>query len=102
MVQETQAGGVMTDCPACGCNATLLVGRTRWWGDIVEKRQCEHCGKRFTCSPDQDDPAVEAVVYVRVQCPECSGDDCPVTSTQRPVRHHRCRDCGCRFKSIEG
>lgn len=91
----------MTDCPRCGCNATSLIGRSRWWGDTIEKRSCDHCGKRFTCSAEED-AAVDAVVYVRVQCPDCGGDDCPVTSTQRPVRHHRCRDCGCRFKSIEG
>lgn len=102
MVQkQVEKTSVMRDCPGCGCNDTSLIRRTKWWGDTLERRQCNHCGRRFTC-PVDDEEAVSAVVYVRVQCPECHGDDCPVTSTQRPVRHHRCRDCGTRFKSVEG
>ncbi len=41
------------------------------------------------------------VFYVPIECPECGNTDCPVTSTQVPIRHHKCRACSHCFKSQE-
>lgn len=37
-----------------------------------------------------------------IACPRCSGRRCPVQNSQNlPVRYHKCRSCGYRFKSVE-
>lgn len=42
------------------------------------------------------------VKYVRIRCPECGSDKCPVyDSSHLPVRYHKCASCGNSFKSIE-
>lgn len=50
-------------------------------------------------------PATEehtkAVIWQPVRCPECKGGNCPVHTTRKPIRYHKCNDCGCLFKSIE-
>lgn len=115
-------------CPRCGCNYLLEVaGATaRWrsvtdprtgkpWGGSERKRvECDHCGKRFDVAADEPEAAAPepeiprydpapAVRDVRRSppCPECRSARTRVTSTRRPVRHHKCRDCNHCFKSIE-
>ena len=41
------------------------------------------------------------VLWQPVKCPECGGSNCPVHTTRKPIRYHKCTDCGCLFKSIE-
>lgn len=41
------------------------------------------------------------VVFHVVQCPACRSPNTRITSTRRPVRYHRCGDCGQTFKSVE-
>jgi len=44
----------------------------------------------------------EVVYYIKVRCPKCGSEDCPVySSDDLPIRRHKCRDCGLTFKSIE-
>jgi len=48
----------------------------------------------------------EAVRYVRLRCPKCGSTNVPVQHTNpnvggNIVRHHKCSDCGNRFKSVE-
>gem|GEM_PF-6773545 len=53
-------------------------------------------------TPEEKDAGeYAAVYYVRVRCPRCDSKECPVYSTDQPVRYHRCADCGLRFKSVE-
>jgi|GEM_PF-2298069 len=42
-----------------------------------------------------------AVIFHAVHCPKCGSTDTRVTSTRRPVRHHKCRACSAAFKSVE-
>lgn len=42
------------------------------------------------------------VLYMRVRCPKCRSEKCPVyDSSHLPIRYHKCTDCGYNFKSIE-
>lgn len=57
---------------------------------------------------DHAEPVIDgeraAPVPVRYQilcCPKCGGENTRVTSTQRPIRHHKCKDCGQTFKTVE-
>jgi len=111
-----------TDCPSCGCNDTRLAGL---------QRICNHCGHawyppsivepgmptwkgqapRHVQQADGSSPSVEhvpesaigsgGVVWHVIRCPECSSTETRVTSTRRPVRHHKCQACGHCFKSVE-
>ncbi|MHC4617230.1 MAG: hypothetical protein ACYTEQ_05705 [Planctomycetota bacterium] len=44
----------------------------------------------------------EVVYYVRPRCPQCRSPRVPVyDSSHKPVRYHKCSDCGHCFKSVE-
>ena len=43
----------------------------------------------------------EVVYYIKVRCPKCGSEDCPVYSSEPPIRYHKCRACDHNFKSIE-
>ena len=102
-------------CPACGCQDTRrYAGRRRWTGQEYVQFVCQHCGKVFypedrwqEKSAEQEktpEPEISpggAVIYRPVRCPKCNSLKVKVTSTRRPVRHHKCEDCGERFKSVE-
>jgi len=46
--------------------------------------------------------AKQPLLYDRAHCPQCGSRRVPVySSSHLPIRYHRCRDCGCTFKSIE-
>ncbi len=105
-------------CPECGCRDTEIITPPRdnskiGWYDSGRAR-CNHCHTWFHFKEIPQSPAIEhqepvldtppvghAVPYIRVQCPECQSVDAPVTHTQRPVRYHKCGECGRTFKSVE-
>lgn len=109
------------ECPDCGCAASRVVasrpGRTgsairgtlALW--TIERRRCDECGCEFSNRLERADEGEteqaeqSGVVYEPLRCPRCSSKKVPVMSTRAvggaTQRHHRCRDCGCRFKSIE-
>ena len=96
------------ECPECGCRESVVVGRSGWWGRPSTRRRCGFCAVEFSAVEDDDeeeDAAVDDVVKFHVvRCPFCGSEDTKVTSTRRPVRHHRClaEGCGLTFKSKEG
>jgi len=53
--------------------------------------------------PARDEDGIPVVYYVKVRCPNpnCGSEDCPVYSSEVPIRYHKCRACGLNFKSIE-
>ena len=81
------------------------------------RAQCRHCGLEFwyrargesreqstegpAASGEGEERPPAAVVYHLVACPACGSTDTRVTSTARPVRRHKCRQCGHPFKSVE-
>ena len=98
------SGALGPPCTHCGCNDTLVVREPELheWFDSGLAR-CNECGGVFSFSAvAEDEPKhPNAVAYVAVHCPACNSDDCPITSTRRPIRLHRCRTCGETFKSVE-
>lgn len=53
----------------------------------------------------QQEPAVthhKIVIWHKIKCPECDSHRVPVHTTRKPIRYHKCLDCGCLFKSVEG
>lgn len=48
-----------------------------------------------------DQPKPKPVRYQILCCPACGSEKVRVTKTERPVRHHKCRDCGECFKTVE-
>jgi transcriptional regulator NrdR family protein len=119
------------ECPRCGCTDTTMVEERMRFGARVERRECSHCGNHFTPTGLTAKPVAErvgdeqaedeldgaeagrgarSVAYsaqpARCLCPQCRSRNPAVKSTQRgddgrTVRHHRCGNCGHRFKSIE-
>ena len=97
------------ECPNCGCQQSEIIrpAREEGWFASGERRRCENCGRSWCAPLDQDEqPAPKSdppapVFWRTVRCPSCNSPDCPVTSTRRPIRFHRCRACGFRFKSVE-
>ena len=60
----------------------------------AEDRRGEH-------PPEQQPQTPASVPFYVVACPACESTDTRVTSTQRPIRRHKCRKCGHPFKSVE-
>lgn len=107
----------MSECPDCGCADVEVLGENSWWGAPQERVQCRYCGREWQravaeeARPDQDADAprspaenesdVAGVIFHVIKCPRCGSDATKVTSTQRPVRYHKCLSCEKPFKSVE-
>lgn len=97
------------DCPCCGCKDGATLRRYQRGGKVREQRSCRHCAHVWTATLDEpvtDEQPAEpeqdrGVVYHVVVCPACGSKKTHVTSTRRPIRLHKCRDCGHTFKSVE-
>jgi len=98
------------ECPRCGCEDSRVVHAGKRWGRERQRRQCQACGGILYVSPpdtkrrppaNEDTGPPGTVTYTLVHCPECSSSDTYVTSTRRPIRHHKCRACSHGFKSVE-
>jgi len=92
-------------CPRCGCRDTELVGRGTRWGKPIQQRRCRHCRREWTVRPENGDREsaqyVPVLYSLEIRCPSCDSTNTVVTSTRRPIRHHKCRDCGICFKSYD-
>ena len=106
-------------CPTCACPDSSIVERGTRWGRPTERRRCRFCGREWHApvddeqndkhedqndKPESGEPTHRPVVYRmarRPKCPECGSENTKVISTRRPIRHHKCRDCGAAFKSSE-
>jgi len=67
---------------------------------------CRYCGKTWTATvetelPEPTEPADNGVIFRPVRCPDCGSAETRVTSTRKPIRHHKCIACGKAFKSCE-
>lgn len=52
--------------------------------------------------PKIDGEKVEDTVeYVVIRCPKCTSENTKIYKHNRPIRYHKCQDCGHNFKSIE-
>ena len=92
------------ECPACGCNATRLVGAGEVRGRPWARFACDFCGKENTVGKSPLEPGiVNGVAYevVHCRCPKCKQKNPKVTSTQGRIRYHRCENCSQKFKSVE-
>jgi len=41
------------------------------------------------------------IYYYIMKCPKCGSEKITVVTTRRPLRYHKCDDCGHTFKSVE-
>lgn len=99
------------ECPQCGCNDLVVVPERRsLWGAAGGIRaECQHCGRisGFVPEPEtEEEPAeteelLQPVEFKPARCPKCKVV-APVTSSPgKGIRHHKCRNCGSNFKSVE-
>jgi Zn ribbon nucleic-acid-binding protein len=98
-------------CPRCHSQLSDVIQYSTRWGLPSVVRRCVHCGYTFsalvptpedTIRPDPPRPAAPPfVLYPMIHCPECNSVQTRVTSTRKPVRHHKCDNCGHCFKSHE-
>ena len=44
---------------------------------------------------------VRTIIWHVIRCPKCKSTKTSVTKTCRPIRYHKCSDCGYNFKSVE-
>lgn len=51
--------------------------------------------------PDIEDNCAYGVPFIPLRCPKCKSKNVKCYSSHPPIRYHRCRECGCRFKSVE-
>lgn len=99
------------DCPRCGCDDVTVLREpdpaANWFA--YTRLRCNHCGREWNAKPRPPAPApiqppVDATpIYrpaVRPKCPECGSRENRVTSTELPIRNHKCH-CGATFKSLE-
>jgi hypothetical protein len=47
------------------------------------------------------DKSEDFVEYYVVKCPRCQSEKTKIYKHDRPIRYHKCQDCGHNFKSIE-
>lgn len=94
------------ECPDCGCPQAELQWTGTSWGKPVKRLRCTACGTAWTW-PAEPEEARGPIAYARTLCPACGSKATKVASTRKgrhgmpTVRHHRCDDCGKRFKSTE-
>ena len=43
----------------------------------------------------------QPIIYKKLRCPECGSDKVPIHTTKKPIRYHKCGNCGHNFKSVE-
>ena len=49
-----------------------------------------------------DTDGLPMVPYYKPKCPICKSSECPVyDSNHKPIRYHKCAQCGLCFKSVE-
>ncbi|UCG33288.1 MAG: hypothetical protein JSU68_01405 [Phycisphaerales bacterium] len=102
------------ECPDCGCQDSTRLSEASKWGKKAHWRECRHCRRRWIAQSQAEaetnhgtpqvshgEPVVVYPTPAKIHCPECNCTDTRVTTTRRPVRHHKCRHCGARFKSCE-
>lgn len=114
------------ECPNCGCTDAHAIGTTERWGRTSTRYRCNHCRSTWSvrepwgppppaaqgpppepsrpaghAEPVEAQPPADGVAFVPTRCPECGSAETRVTKTRRPVRYHRCNDCGASFKSTE-
>ena len=46
-------------------------------------------------------PEEYSVIFVPIKCPKCGSIKTRCIRSTRPVRYHKCQECGKNFKSIE-
>ena len=44
---------------------------------------------------------VRVVIWHVIKCPKCKSKNVRCYATKRPLRYHKCKDCGYSFKSVE-
>lgn len=102
------ASDILPECPKCGCPDVEIVRAPHpdhWFASGLA--DCNHCGHRFGFREQKDPDAFGTetqqgpVIYQPVRCPVCRSKDVPIQHTEVPIRYHRCRSCGERFKSVE-
>lgn len=118
-------------CPRCGCNdvefrqeverAVVRGGERRAYR--VAFWHCNWCYATFSQPvapvPNEDSrvpvPVVEhheveisqpleepqAVTFHLIRCPGCMSTNTRIYKTDRPIRYHKCSQCGLSFKSVE-
>lgn len=100
-------------CPSCGCRDSEKIERRpretkpgpkkteeSWFAKQTsqgDRRLCRYCGREFTAAD-----AEEMVPYGTTTCPACKSTNVEVIRTAKPIRYHKCRDCGNHFKSYQG
>jgi len=93
----------------CGHCGHTWQHRANWptpKADLEAGKQPEPAWAEDVEPPLEEPPAADvspggAVFYHVVRCPECGSAETKVTSTKRPIRRHKCRECGAPFKSVE-
>lgn len=89
-------------CPRCQCNDLEAVGTTILKGIPMRRYHCQECGATTSAARERVKASIaEAVTFHILTCPACASADTFVTSTMRPIRYHKCRNCGQAFKSVE-
>lgn len=98
-----------TECPKCACLDGENLHFVKWWGQSQVKRRCRHCRHEWLipwdlspAEPEKPAPTTDRpVAFPMIHCPACESAKTHVTSTRRPIRHHKCDACGHCFKSHE-
>lgn len=93
------------ECPRCGCRDAKVTAVVDSFAGKVERRACNHCGRRFTRSLDPAQPSdVPKIVDEPPprRCPNCgaAGRDIKITGTRKPLRSLKCRCCGYPFQEV--
>ncbi|TXH54846.1 MAG: hypothetical protein E6Q97_10035 [Desulfurellales bacterium] len=94
------------ECPACGCNASEVIETLTSWGKPVERRECDHCHKRFVVDAEPPPPPdLSSVKYPVLRCPKCGSKNVSTSKVLKDIglRRHKCQEPDCRhpFKSVE-
>jgi len=70
-------------------------------GEVLPAGNVEPANRTDPAADAGEDADGHAVPFYVLRCPACTSTNTRTTSTRRPVRYHRCRDCGHTFKSVE-
>lgn len=66
-----------------------------------ESEEAQPLNAHHAPAPATVSPETKSLRYPVRQCPHCQSTKIRVTTTRRPLRHHKCDGCKKTFKSVE-
>lgn len=80
------------------------INKKNWLKGYVEPRKPTEIIDESTeekAQPEQKQQIQYGIIYYPLECPRCKSKEIKTYSCKIPIRYHKCKKCGYKFKSRE-